>query len=230
MRSCPCPPPLLGCYLHWGQHGLNWVSPLVPLVPGSNPIGIQPLSRCNESLWVVLSKAFIDTFPGQPPGQGFIAWRPDPSCHDWKSMPPAHLVDRWPWPAGRAGVNDPINTSSLIKTWRLSAGAQCRSWLWLRVEPEQDLHSRCSPPEEGSGCFLLRSQPKLMEDTAKENLVGRPRAFRLFLTPWGACVSWGDPVSSPKTRTPACQGTWSCSSPSPGHPQSPTLPCSPRLP
>ncbi|KAI1231813.1 hypothetical protein IHE44_0007450 [Lamprotornis superbus] len=121
----------------------------VPLVPGSNPIGIQPLSRWNESLWVVLRKAFIDTSAGQPPGQGFIAWRPDSSCHDWKSMPPAHLLDRWPWPAGRAGVNDPINTSS--------------------------------------------SQPELLEDASKENLPGRPRAFQLCLTPWGACVTWGYP-------------------------------------
>lgn len=58
---------------------------------------------------------------------------------------------------------------------------------------------RCSPPEEGSGCFLLRSQPKLLEDAAKENLMGGLRAFQLCLTPWGACVTWGNSVSSPKT-------------------------------
>lgn len=174
MRSCPCPPPLLGCYLHWGQHGLNWVSPLVPLVPGSNPIGIQPLSRCNESRWVVLSKAFIDTFPGQPPGQGFIAWRLDPSCHDWKSMPPAHLLDRWPWPAGHAGVNDPINTSSLIKTCRLAAGDRCRSWLWLRVEPEQDLHRQhVSLLSPRGGIWLLSPQIPAKIDGGHSQ--GKPR-------------------------------------------------------
>lgn len=98
------------------RHGLNWVSPLVPPAPGSSPAGNQPLSRWGEGLRVVLSKAFINTC-----GRGFIAWRPDPSCCDWKSMPPAHLPDRWPRPAGCAGVSVPVNIPSLIKMWSLSA-------------------------------------------------------------------------------------------------------------
>lgn len=219
------------------RHGLNWVSPLVPPVPGSSPAGSWPLSRWGEGLRVVLSKAFIDTH-GWPPSRGFIAWRPDPSCHNRKSMPPAHLLDRWLWPAGCAGVSVPINTPSLIKMWRLStaslmqklAAAQSRASAGLVCLHRQHT-CPCAPPEAGSGHFLPRSWPKLLEDTAKENLPGWVGALRPCLALWGTCATWGDPISSPKRWAPGSQGTRGCPWPSPGHPgclRSPTLPCSPQ--
>lgn len=112
------------------------------------------------------------------------------------------------------------------------AGVGCGSE-WSRSRTCTGNTCPFSPPDKGSGHFLLRSRPKLLEDAAKENLPGRLRAFQLCLTPWGTCVMWGDPISSPKTSAPACQGTWGCPWPSPGCPgcpHSPTLPCFPRLP
>lgn len=115
----PSPLPCGAVICAGDRHGLNWVSPLVPPAPGSSPAGSRPLSRWGEGLRVVLSKAFIDT-RGWPPSRGFIAWRPDPSCHDRKSMLPAHLLDQRLWPAGCAGVSVSVDTPSLIKMWRLS--------------------------------------------------------------------------------------------------------------
>lgn len=156
LSSLPC-----GAVICAGdRHGLNWVSPLVPPAPGSSPAGSRPLSRWGEGLQVVLSKAFINTC-GRPPSRGFIAWRLDPSCRNRRSMLPAHLLDRWPRPAGCAGVSVPINTPSLIKMWRLGAISLMQKLAAAQsgagAEPVC-LHRRhtcpCAPPEAASGRFL----------------------------------------------------------------------------
>lgn len=82
----------------------------------------------------------------------------------------------------------------------------------------------CAPPEAGAGCCCPRSWPKLLEDTAKENLPGRVRALWLCPAPWGTCTLWGDPIHSPKRwQSGLCPAIPKC----PGCPRSPSLPCCP---
>lgn len=163
------------------------------------------------------------------PSQGFIAWGLGHSCRHRELTLPAHLLDRWPRPAGCGGVSIPINTPLLIKMWRLStaslmqklavaqsgAGGACLLAQATRVPalpPRQELAAVV--PDPGQNCWKTRPR-KTSRGGSGRSGCAQPQGK---LAPCAVT-----PSAPPKHDS---QGTQGCAQQSPGVPAAPAAPLS----